>query len=338
MKVLFLSFMNKQKLNYLLHSGKNSKLVYYIHAYLCEWTPKVFTRSRLEPLLREAADRDDYPYMLERVNYYNRLSKEHKVDAVSWKEKSVETDRQPMTRQSVYYHDSMEILRYFDGRHRCILDPGDVTHIPPLPAVVKSRPLSPGNTNSVLLKLNKVRHFLYVNDHKQWQEKEYKILFRGDLGPRKVNRTLFMELYHGHPLVDAGMTNHYENHEEWFSRKMTIGEHLRYKFIMSLEGNDVASNLKWVMSSNCLAVMPRPTCETWFMEGLLKPDYHYIEIKEDMSDLIEKTQYYVDHPQEAQAIIDHAHEWVGQFRNKHRELLISLMVMQKYFAETKDLA
>ena len=42
--------------------------------------------------------------------------------------------------------------------------------------------------------------------------------------------------------------------------KKTIREHLDYKFIMALEGNDVASNLKWVMSSNSIAVMTRPTC------------------------------------------------------------------------------
>lgn len=63
--------------------------------------------------------------------------------------------------------------------------------------------------------------------------------------------------------------------------KKTIREHLDYKFIIALEGNDVASNLKWVMSSNSLAVMTRPTCETWFMEGQLIPDYHYVEVKED---------------------------------------------------------
>ena len=62
---------------------------------------------------------------------------------------------------------------------------------------------------------------------------------------------------------------------------------------MALEGIDVASNLKWVMSSNSIAVMPRPTCETWFMEGTLIPDYHYIEIKPDFSDLEERLNQYI---------------------------------------------
>lgn len=113
--------------------------------------------------------------------------------------------------------------------------------------------------------------------------------------------------------------------------KKTIGEHLDYKFIMALEGNDVASNLKWVMSSNSLAVMTRPTCETWFMEGTLVPDYHYVAVKEDFSDLEEKIRFYIAHPDKAEAIIAHAHEFVSQFRDDRRETLIQLMVLDKYF-------
>ena len=35
-----------------------------------------------------------------------------------------------------------------------------------------------------------------------------------------------------------------------------------------------------------------------------------------------------------QKIINNAHEWVAQFRNKKRERLISLMVLDKYFRLT----
>jgi len=117
---------------------------------------------------------------------------------------------------------------------------------------------------------------------------------------------------------------------------MTIGEHLDYKFVMSLEGNDVASNLKWVMSSNSIAVTPRLTCETWFMEGTLIPNYHYIEVKSDFSDLEERLQYFISHPDEAEAIIQHAHEYVAQFQDKKREELISLLVLKKYFEITNS--
>jgi hypothetical protein len=106
---------------------------------------------------------------------------------------------------------------------------------------------------------------------------------------------------------------------------------------MALEGNDVASNLKWVMSSNSIAVMPRPTCETWFMEGELIPNYHYIEIREDYSDLIERINYYEEHPEEAKQIVQHANEWCSQFQNKEREDIISVLVLQKYFKASGQL-
>ena len=53
---------------------------------------------------------------------------------------------------------------------------------------------------------------------------------------------------------------------------------------MCVEGVDVATNLKWVMSSNSIAVMPKPEIESWFMEKTLIPDFHYIEIKKDYSE------------------------------------------------------
>jgi hypothetical protein len=105
---------------------------------------------------------------------------------------------------------------------------------------------------------------------------------------------------------------------------------------MCLEGNDVATNLKWVMSSNSIAVMPRPTCETWFMEGRLVPNYHYIEIKDDLSDLEDRLQYYSSHPAEAQEIIGYAHEFVAQFMDEERERIISLLVMENYLKNTKS--
>ena len=67
------------------------------------------------------------------------------------------------------------------------------------------------------------------------------------------------------------------------------------------------------------------------MEGRLIPDYHYIEVKPDYSDLIEKIEYYIVHPSEAEAIIEHAHEWVKQFQNPRIELATQLAVAQKYF-------
>ena len=85
------------------------------------------------------------------------------------------------------------------------------------------------------------------------------------------------------------------------------------------------------MSSNSVCVMPKPKYETWFMEGTLKPDVHYIEINDDFSNAEQKIKYFIEHPNKVLKIIENAKAHVEQFKNAKREKLISLMVLDKYF-------
>jgi hypothetical protein len=90
------------------------------------------------------------------------------------------------------------------------------------------------------------------------------------------------------------------------------------------------------MSSQSLAVMPLPKYETWFMEAKLIPDYHYLLIKDDYSDLDERMEYYINHPEKALEIIRNAHIYIEQFRMRRREDLILLLVLEKYFYRTNQ--
>lgn len=317
-------------LHYLLHSGKNCKFTYYLKNAFRIAEPKLFLRVRLAPLLRKAKKRKDFGYMQERVSYYNKLSTPVELPADAPLLAGHTFRKQ--SRKGVYFYDTYEYTRFFPDSRKWYYLSGDIIHIPERPTIVKSRPIEGDNTNSVLLNLDKIRHFTFVNDKIPYTEKMDKIIFRGKVG-KKLARRKFMEMYLGHPMCDVGDVSRDAPHE-WKTPKKTIPDHLKYKFIMALEGNDVASNLKWVMSSNSIAVMPRPTYETWFMEGKLIPNYHYIEIKTDFSDLEERVKYYMAHPEEAQQIIRHANEYVSQFRNRKREKLISLMVLNKYFEKT----
>ena len=329
-------------LHYLLHSGKSPKFVYYGLNYLRMAIPDGLYRMRLARLLDSVDSRPDADYIHRRVDYCCKLSVDTSEEQrQAWAEQLQPLADMQMTDQKVYYFDTREYTRWFRKDLRLALLPGDIVEVPDVPTIVKSRPLG-DNANSVMLKLNKVRHFIYTNDSKPFTEKADKVIFRGKIGKPgspmyKEKRYRFMQQYFGNPLCDLGEVQGRYANQEWVKEKMTISQHLDSKFIMALEGNDVASNLKWVMSSNALAVMPLPTCETWFMEGTLIPNYHYVEIKSDFSDLEERIQYYIDHPDEAQDIIDHAHEYVRQFQDKEREDLISLLVLQKYFECTNPL-
>lgn len=321
--------MNIANLKYALLSGRNSKFRYYVRSFLSGWIPNRLYRWRYERLMRTWREREDCELIQERVDYYCKLTSK----AVLPENAPILADFRRKGHHSVYYFDSYEYVRSFPSSLRWCYLFGDVREIPPVPTLVKSRPVEGNNTNSVLLNMDKVRHFVFLKDWIPFRQKKNKVVFRGDVHG-KPGRIRFMETWFGDEACNLGDVGLRVVDPAWRVPKTTFYEHLRYKFIMSLEGNDVASNLKWVMSSNSLAVMPRPVFETWFMEGRLIPGYHYVEVKSDFSDLKEQMQYYIDNPQKAEEIISHAHEWVNQFRDKKRERIISLLVLRRYFCFT----
>jgi hypothetical protein len=306
---------------------KNNRPLYYARAILRELSPDYFCRIQLKSKLKSQT-RFDIPYIQKRVNYYNKLLKcKHQLKFLS----KLSEFKIPKNRR-VYYFDNYEYSRFFSKELKAAFLPGDIIHVPDFPTIVKSRPIGDQNSNSVILNLDKVRHFIFVNDKKQFVSKKDMLVGRGAV--YQTHRTRFLEMYFDHPLCNVGQVNLDNMGNRYFVEKMTIDEQLEYKFILSLEGNDVATNLKWIMSSNSLAVMPRPKYETWFMEGSLVPNHHYILIKDDYSDLEERLKYYIGNTDEAIQIVRNANEYVSQFRDKKREDLISLLVLDKYFRET----
>ncbi len=324
-------------IQYLVNSGKNSKLKFYVTSYLRYFMPKFLYQNALPRILREyenltSAERD---YIDERVNYSCKLSADVvtplSVNALTLGSHTLKNHKG----SSAYFFDSYEYTRYFDDNlvwsHRF----GDIIDLLPTPAIVKSRPLLKGdNANSVMLNLDKNRHFVTLNDRIKFGDKCDKAIFRGDI-EGKITRYNFVSQYINHPMCDVGdVRRDAKTPVEWRRKPMSLYDHLKYKFIFALEGNDVASNLKWIMSSNSVAVMPTPTCETWFMEGLLRSGEHYIEIASDFSDVETQLQYYLDHPKESVEIAENANRFVAQFLNRKRERLISILVLLRYFERT----
>lgn len=326
--------MNRNTLGRLFHN-KNNKPLYFLHNFVRYYTPRSWLQPRLEKLLAEARRRPDWDYIRERVDYYNKLQP---LDATPEGLRPLAEHKYRKGVSSAYFFDSYEFTRWFDDKLRWQIIPGDVTEVPPVPAIVKSRPVAGDNAHSVVLNLDKARHFVFLRDRIPFREKEDRSIFRLAITGRP-HRERFMRMYFGSACCDAGISTPttprpWPYPAEWIQPHISIYDHLRYKFVLAIEGNDVATNLKWIMSSNTLAVMPRPTYETWFMEGRLLPDYHYVEIKPDYSDLEERMRYYIEHPDEAEAIIAHAHEYIRQFCDRRREKLLSLLVLEKYFACT----
>lgn len=308
---------------------KKVKAFYHLRG-LCTWLlPRFLFQRKLDKLLGQSSEQD-LTYVQRRVDYYNKLTGIHTFSdrAVLLK------DFKFSNYSSAYFYDSYEYVRFFDAQLKADFLFGDITFIPEVPSILKSRPISGENQNSVLLNLDKFRHFNFIKDPTKFFQKRNELVWRGHISIQKQERIDFLKKYFHHPMCNIGNTNNWHDSREWQREKMTIQEQLEYKFILCLEGVDVATNLKWVMSSNSLAVMPKPRYETWFMEGTLKPDFHYVLIKDDFSDLTEKLTYYSQQREEAESIIRNAHVFVDQFKNKKRETLISLKVLDKYFKHT----
>lgn len=288
-----------------------------------------FDVKRLSSKELEAIDR--------RVDYYARCGEGAKIDESEavrvgdfhfpWKAKH---------KLTTYFFDLYECVRCFPDRCRFTYKFGDVDWDFPTVTFAKARPITNGKSNTVLMPLNKVRHFRFITDTRRFRDKKDMMIFR-NVVRCQPQCSLMLEKYIDHPMCDIGQINKDAADPRFIKPYVPMEEQLDYKFIASIEGHDVATNLKWVMSSNSVAVMPRPRIESWFMEGKLIPDYHYIEIKPDYSDLIEKLEYYIAHPEKAEAIIEHAHAYVDEFRDRERELLIARLTAARYFRLTGQL-
>jgi hypothetical protein len=305
---------------------KNNKFKYYLEGYFNTYAPKFLFRCLLKSKL-SAQKQFDSDYLQMRIDYYNRLNHVTMLPDESIALKNFKLPE----KLKVYFFDTLEYTRFFPAHLKIKTLFGDITHVPEIPSITKSRPIKGDNANSVLLKLGKVRHFMFVKDSYPFEDKKDMLIGRSNA--MQEHRIRFLNQYIDHPLCDVGQVNRDKNFH-LIRNRVTVDEHLKFKFILCLEGNDVASNLKWVMSSNSVAVMPEPTYETWFMEGTLIPDFHYIRIKEDFSDLEERLTYYINHPEKCKEIVAHAQAYVEPFKNKKREQLINLLVLKKYFEKT----
>ena len=299
-------------------------LFYYLKNFTFNALPAVYFKQKFKQL-KQYENCCKQEAINERIAYYCKLNRTFNLpqQAVAVK------DYKP-TKGTGYYFDLREFLHYFKHDTKFNYLFGDETNIPFHPTLIKARPIEGNNENSILFKLNKHRHFKWVNDKIPFEQKQNKLVWRG--GAYWPLRTNFVKKFHNHPLCNVGQTNKPAEAVACQKSFMSIAEQLQYKFILCLEGNDVATNLKWVLSSNSLCFMPKPIYETWFMEGTLIANNHYVKLNNDYSNLEERINYFSKNIEAAKKIIYNANAYVKQFQNRQLEDLLCLKVLEKYTA------
>ena len=318
-----------------LLQSRNNKFAYYLKGHAKRLYPKKWLTLDLVKLQKSIKNFDEFE-MNRRLDYYHKVSSNFLLDSNSIMEYELEDWRLSMikdisSKHGVYYLDLMEYARFFPQEYMLAYLFGDITNVPDVPSVTKSRPII-NNENSILLKFDKVRHFYFIGKDISYQKKKNKLVWRGAVF--QPNRIQFMEkFFNKSSLIDVGDFNKSGNsyNENWRVPYLSIERQLEYKFILSIEGNDVATSTKWIMSSNSLCFMTKPKFETWFMEGTLIPNHHYVLISDDYSDLEEKINYYTLNTKEAEDIIQNAKEYICQFKNKRSEDWLHLKILERYF-------
>ena len=80
--------------------------------------------------------------------------------------------------------------------------------------------------------------------------------------------------------------------------------------------------------------MPRPRCCSWLMETRLIPNFHYVLLKDDFSDLKQKYEWCKKNQKGCKQIVNNANKFMEQFRKRKREENIENSVISKYFELT----
>lgn len=208
-----------------------------------------------------------------------------------------------------------------------------------LPAIVKVRYIN-NPKGGIIAPLEYCRHWHnYYHKPKDcfFNNKNNILFWRGTTTGKITNSgnrfILVTKYFNKNSKIDVGFSNICQGNSEYnkyVKGEVDISEFLKYKYILSIEGNDKDSGLNWKLASNSLVLMAKPKIESWLMEGLLKPYVHYVPLKDDYSDLDQIIEWCQNNDEECQKIVKNANQFMKQFEDIEVEKNIFRMIKDYY--------
>ncbi len=222
------------------------------------------------------------------------------------------------------------------------------------PTFTKCANISAWLSNRCILPLKRERHLGMINKvdgaDRNFNEKDDKIVWRGattGLFQAKPgvadhsSRFYVAKRWEALSKYDIGFTRvvqpNNRNTDIKISdlQKMTkeflgIKQQLKSKFIISLEGVDIASGLRWMLYSKSVVIMPDPRCESWYCERFLRPFQHYVPVKHDLSDIDDVYDWCLNHGAKCEEIAMNGRAFVESLLDRSREDRLARMVVDEY--------
>ena len=200
-----------------------------------------------------------------------------------------------------------------------------------------------GDDTIVLFKMSEYAHWVPINTLKKgnidikYINKLNAVVWRGVTTgtiDRKGSRFALVERYFDkNPDINIGFSKIVQNKKEYsqyVKNQLNYKSQLKYKFIISVEGNDVASGLKWQLYSNSVVMMAKPTICSWAMEDKLEPYVHYIPLLDDYSDLEQQFKWGLENEKKCIEISKNATQYIEQFLDYEKENIIKNEIITKY--------
>lgn len=235
-------------------------------------------------------------------------------------------------------------------------NPYDLNYSQNCPTFVKSRSIE-NSLKSILLPLENLYipsfYKKILNDDICFSKKKKTCVWRGansgnffDSNKSRASRRDLVLKYRFHKNFDVGLSyanyktpKNYKldlNIKDYVKSKLTIKEQLTYKYIISVEGNDFATNLSWIMLSNSVPLMAKPSVETWKMERNLIPYIHYVPLKNDFSDLETQIEWCNNNLDKCEEIAFMSKVYVLQFFHDNKEKDIINDIIKMYYNKTSN--
>ena len=272
--------------------------------------------SQLPPLLGMFGDRHSWSFQIPSFQKARQATTRHGLEYITSKETGLDCNRLETPRQ---------YLMLPDHHHQFLV---------------------PSTDNSgIIWPFNYKHHFGTAvfeevrNFDIPWKDKKHVAVWRGSLTGKghlppvderhpfttfceNVPRCHLVDNHRNYTILDLGIkpseSNKKKYHipDDFFKPLMGPRDQLKYKAIIIIEGNDVATGLKWALYSGSVVLMPTPTRTSYAMEEWLEPWVHYVPIKihrdeidrngSPVSDVEEKMQWVLDHDEEARKIAERA--------------------------------
>lgn len=198
------------------------------------------------------------------------------------------------------------------------------------------------STNYILFPTN---HYFnlsnYISDTTPFINKYDKIIWRGSTtGLGDKYRFHFIEkTFEIDKNIDIGFSNYCqlgshlskEIQDKYYKENISIEELYKYKFILCLEGNDWSSSFIWALNSFVCPLHTFPfTKENILFGNGLNPWVHFIPIKSDGSDLLEKYHWCLNNIKICEKIAMNGYKYMKYYRNDKIMNKIMKKMMEMY--------